>query len=610
MDNENLIFDSEDERTGIRPFCVNHISNDPVSPETVKKAQNGDDEAFSRLFWQTYRYVFSISRKYLKRDEDIYDAVQETYTSVYANLKKLKVPEAFVNWVGKIAVTCARSIAEKLALSGVDPLDDCLVEINDTANGYTAEVKADVTAVLSQMDPNDVELLTYVYYDGLKVADIARMQGIPASTVYSRLESAKRKLKELLKIRGIEKAVYGGDIITLITTAIRNAIGTNLLSMAVAGEILHSVLGKDTKEAAVIAAVARKQRNSAALKIASFLLLAVILTVVIVVLLIQLIKALNSKTDTSGIANKSNAMSTYESDNYSPQSSQEGTSSGFTASDNSSILSENSGNSSASNNSSDDMSSGVSSSENTSLGVVSSDTSGNIGSTEEPDNNNNTDSQSSSSVSASTPSQNPSSSGGLTVSSRPTVSSNPSSQEPSSSQSSDSQPSIPPTSSNQSSSTPSAEPQQPWSVKEVSGGVEITGINVENSNGIYEIPSKINGKTVVGIANYAFYHESGIKAITIPDTVRYIGEHAFESCKGITSIVIPSSVTEIKVNAFTECSKLATVYIKSTNITVNSYAFSTMYQRSVDLTIYAPKSANLAMVARLNWDADYVEWNG
>ena len=119
---------------GIRPYCVDNITNDPVDPEDVKKAQNGDDEAFSKLFWQTYRYVFGISRRYLKNDEDIRDAIQDTYTNIYANLKKLKSPEAFVTWVGKIAVTCSRSMAEKIAATKADTLeDDELVEIDDTA---------------------------------------------------------------------------------------------------------------------------------------------------------------------------------------------------------------------------------------------------------------------------------------------------------------------------------------------------------------------------------------------------------------------------------------------------------------------------------------------
>ncbi len=95
---------------GIRPFGVGNMTAETVDPETVKQAQGGNKDAFSKLFWQTYRYVFGISRRYLRRDEDVYDAIQETYTNVYENLGKLKVPEAFVTWAGKIAATCARTM--------------------------------------------------------------------------------------------------------------------------------------------------------------------------------------------------------------------------------------------------------------------------------------------------------------------------------------------------------------------------------------------------------------------------------------------------------------------------------------------------------------------
>ncbi len=578
---------------GIRPFCVGNMTADPVDPETVKKAQNGDKDAFSKLFWQTYRYVLGISRKYLHRDEDVYDAVQDTYTNIYANIGKLKVPEAFVTWAGKIAITCARAMAEKISATGADPLEDEeLVEIDDTADSYSAEVKADVTAVLSQMDPADVELLTFVYYDRLRVTEIAKMQGVPATTVYSRLNAAKRKLKELLKIRGIERAVYGGDIITLITTALRNAIGTNLLSMAVAGEILDSVLGQKTKGAAVVAAVARKQRNAAALKIASLLLAAAMLVFGVIAVLINWINSPNktqgAPSDDLTAATSTQTSDTSDSSALTSNTSSDGIVSNPDVSSLDSTISNigtvsSSGGQVSNNSSTDTVSTG-----NSSGGTVSTGTSGNIGNTDDPEQGDESTGSSNGNSSTAAPSSNPSN-----ASSNSSASS-----------------SAPPSSSTQSTTSRPTETVQVWSVKEVSGGIEITGISNKNASGIYEIPPQIGGKTVVGIADNAFYYKSDIKSITLPDTLKYIGEQAFANCKNITSIVIPSSVTEIKTNAFTECRKLAEVYIKSSDITVASHAFSTMYQRDVDLTVYAPAGSNLSALAQFNWDANYVEWNG
>ena len=129
-------------------------------------------------------------------------------------------------------------------------------------------------------------------------ADVARMQGIPKTTVYSRLNTAKNRLKNLLKVHGIEKPLYGGDLITLITTTIRNSIGTNVLSAAVAEEILQSVTGKNTKAGVVISKVAKSQRNTAVLRIASLIVLIAVLATAITVGAYVGIKSLLNKNDT------------------------------------------------------------------------------------------------------------------------------------------------------------------------------------------------------------------------------------------------------------------------------------------------------------------------
>lgn len=155
----------------------------------------------------------------------------------------------------------------------------------------------------------------------------------------------------------------------------------------------------------------------------------------------------------------------------------------------------------------------------------------------------------------------------------------------------------------------STKPVQIWSIKEVDGGVEITGIENYNASGSYEIPSQIDGKTVVGIGLQAFYYEQDLNSITLPDTLKYIDEQAFANCNSLTEIIIPANVTEIKSNAFMSCSQLTRVYIKSRKVTIANHAFSNSYQRNVSLTIYAPSSV-MNKISALAYDAEYVEWNG
>ena len=60
------------------------------------------------------------------------------------------------------------------------------------------------------------------------------------------------------------------------------------------------------------------------------------------------------------------------------------------------------------------------------------------------------------------------------------------------------------------------------------------------------IPSEYNGLPVKEIASKAFFKESRVKRIVIPNTVTTIGEAAFYQSTSIQSIIIPSSVTTIE----------------------------------------------------------------
>ena len=81
---------------------------------------------------------------------------------------------------------------------------------------------------------------------------------------------------------------------------------------------------------------------------------------------------------------------------------------------------------------------------------------------------------------------------------------------------------------------PTASPTtaSPFAVQTVEGGVEITGINTTSPDGVYTIPASIGGKTVVGIGNGAFYYNTSIKQMTLPDTLEYIGDQAFYHVNG------------------------------------------------------------------------------
>ena len=76
---------------------------------------------------------------------------------------------------------------------------------------------------------------------------------------------------------------------------------------------------------------------------------------------------------------------------------------------------------------------------------------------------------------------------------------------------------------------------------DVSGGLEINADPEKRDNitGELVIPSEVNGKKVVAIADNGFLGCSQITSVTVPDSVTTIGFAAFNSCPQIKEITIP-----------------------------------------------------------------------
>jgi len=116
--------------------------------------------------------------------------------------------------------------------------------------------------------------------------------------------------------------------------------------------------------------------------------------------------------------------------------------------------------------------------------------------------------------------------------------------------------------------------------------IVITGINVPNPNGIYHIPDRIDGKTVIGIASLAF-----------------------DGCNA-TVVYLPKTVKNIAANAFIGCA-VTDIYFTQ-NIYIDYDAFPAS---SGALTIHCPKNTHNRAYAAFRsyahyYDAQWEEWNG
>lgn len=98
-------------------------------------------------------------------------------------------------------------------------------------------------------------------------------------------------------------------------------------------------------------------------------------------------------------------------------------------------------------------------------------------------------------------------------------------------------------------------------------------IRYEGTAADVTIPSRYKGKPVTMIDHAAFYNNSAVTSVTIPDSVTAIPDSAFGFCSQLTNISIPNSVTFIGFSAFNSCTSLKSITLPSSLSTIQSSAF-------------------------------------
>ena len=172
--------------------------------ELVTRAQDGDRNAFSELVRMHSQGVLNVIYRMSGDMQVAEDAAQETFIQAWLRLSSYRSQGSLRNWLYRIAVNTAIDMLrkEKRILPGaVDEMN-----LRDAEPGPEALVaklqrtEAVQAAVLSLPDASRAVLVLREYED-LTYQEIAEALDIPIGTVMSRLNYARKLLREKLEVK-------------------------------------------------------------------------------------------------------------------------------------------------------------------------------------------------------------------------------------------------------------------------------------------------------------------------------------------------------------------------------------------------------------------------
>ena len=172
----------------------------------LRRAQNGDPEAFGQLMEPLEQLVWRVCWHYTGNREAAEDCGQEAMIRIWRNLGSYRGDCALESWVYRIAANCCmdwlrkkkrdKSVSvEPLREQGFDPADE---SPGTEEQAVAKDERQRLREAISLLPEDQREALIMTQLEKVPYEEAARTLGVSEGTVKSRVNRAKARLKEIL----------------------------------------------------------------------------------------------------------------------------------------------------------------------------------------------------------------------------------------------------------------------------------------------------------------------------------------------------------------------------------------------------------------------------
>ena len=156
----------------------------------VREAIQGACGAAERLIQQVWPACFRLAAAALGDRMLAQDAAQDVCVIVHRKIRSLRSPAAFDTWMYRTAMREISRLRRKHRRR-----DESVERFTDPAD----TISLDVWSALDALPPDLRDVVVLFYFDDLQTSDIAAALKIPDTTVRTRLNRARQRLREVLK---------------------------------------------------------------------------------------------------------------------------------------------------------------------------------------------------------------------------------------------------------------------------------------------------------------------------------------------------------------------------------------------------------------------------
>ena len=177
------------------------MSSSPAEDELelIAQAKQGDRQAFGILVRRHRQGVINVVYRMCGDANIAEDAAQEAFIRAWQHLPGYRPRSPFRNWVYRIATNAARDwLRRERDTVDLDSLALVSSEEGPSASMERAERGQRVRQAVLALRPANREVLVLREYEGLSYREIADVLAIPVGTVMSRLNYARKRLRETL----------------------------------------------------------------------------------------------------------------------------------------------------------------------------------------------------------------------------------------------------------------------------------------------------------------------------------------------------------------------------------------------------------------------------